>query len=168
MYHQFHSAVVSVLGFGFALLQHNGGTVLMKRIGICFWRASCFMCVIRKRNIVERQNTQLLWLLSRVGIRNDRFLSLIEEDQLSGLLVQRTQQEWTYWDLWKKTFSTQDYKECQQTKELHVLRHVQKCPCPIWAVSSIAVIAVVTKIWEISGSQGGEYEDDCLLGCCAV
>jgi hypothetical protein len=21
---------------------------------------------------------------------------------------------------------------------------------------------------EISGSYGGEYEDDCLLGCCAV
>jgi hypothetical protein len=21
---------------------------------------------------------------------------------------------------------------------------------------------------EISGSRGGEYEDDCLLGCCAV
>jgi hypothetical protein len=21
---------------------------------------------------------------------------------------------------------------------------------------------------EISGSHGGEYEDDCLLGCCAV
>jgi hypothetical protein len=23
-------------------------------------------------------------------------------------------------------------------------------------------------IVEISGSHGGEYEDDCLLGCCAV
>jgi hypothetical protein len=23
-------------------------------------------------------------------------------------------------------------------------------------------------IGEISGSHGGEYEDDCLLGCCAV
>jgi hypothetical protein len=25
-----------------------------------------------------------------------------------------------------------------------------------------------TQIGEISGSYGGEYEDNCLLGCCAV
>jgi hypothetical protein len=24
------------------------------------------------------------------------------------------------------------------------------------------------KVGEISGSHGGEYEDDCLLACCAV
>jgi hypothetical protein len=24
------------------------------------------------------------------------------------------------------------------------------------------------ELGEISGSHGGEYEDDCLLGCCAV
>jgi hypothetical protein len=23
-------------------------------------------------------------------------------------------------------------------------------------------------LWEIRGSQGGEYEDGCLLGCCVV
>jgi hypothetical protein len=27
---------------------------------------------------------------------------------------------------------------------------------------------IMKNIGEISGSRGGKYEDECLLGCCAV
>jgi hypothetical protein len=30
------------------------------------------------------------------------------------------------------------------------------------------VVITNRKLSEISGSNGSEYEDDCLLGCCAV
>jgi hypothetical protein len=37
-------------------------------------------------------------------------------------------------------------------------------------VKRSALISTVDNkiVVEISGSHGGEYEDDCLLGCCAV
>jgi hypothetical protein len=30
------------------------------------------------------------------------------------------------------------------------------------------ILGVSIVLSDISGSHGGEYEDDCLLGCCAV
>jgi hypothetical protein len=33
---------------------------------------------------------------------------------------------------------------------------------------SFSLIQRILLVGDISGSHGGEYEDDCLLGCCAV
>jgi hypothetical protein len=48
-----------------------------------------------------------------------------------------------------------------QRKMKHIL-------CPIYFSVSFAFFKILNKRGEISGSDGGKYEDDCLLGCCAL
>jgi hypothetical protein len=46
--------------------------------------------------------------------------------------------------------------------------HLTSCPLFFYINTGQPATGLHSKLTEISGSHGGEYENGCLTGCCAV